>query len=89
MLDQRSVLVMQDQLFQGGVQVVGLCKSIASDCLVDHAVFDISIHTAGKTKIERKIAALLFHLLAIIVHISLFDYSFFYKINVINYTRDW
>lgn len=48
MLDQRGVFVVQDQVFQGTVKVVGLSKSKTGGCLVNHTMFDLSIHTVGK-----------------------------------------
>ena len=46
MLDQGGVLVVQDQLLQGAVQVVGLSKAVPRVGLVDHTVFHLSIHAA-------------------------------------------
>lgn len=48
MLDQRGVFVVQDQVFQGTVKVVGLSKSKTGGCLVNHTMFDLSIHAVGK-----------------------------------------
>lgn len=44
-LDQRGVLVVENQLLQRPVQVVGLSKAEAGARLVDDAVFDLSVHT--------------------------------------------
>lgn len=43
-LDQRGVLVVQHQLLQGAVQVVGLRKTKTSARLVDDAVFHLPVH---------------------------------------------
>lgn len=48
MLDQRGVFVVQDQVFQGTVKVVRLSKSKTGGCLVNHTMFDLSIHAVGK-----------------------------------------
>lgn len=52
-LDQRGVLVVQHQLLQGAVQVVGLGETKAGAGLVDDAVFHLAVHpdkdTEGKT----------------------------------------
>lgn len=44
MLDQRGVLVVQHQLLQGAVQVVGLRKTKPGARLVDDAVFHLAVH---------------------------------------------
>lgn len=54
MLDERRVLVVQDQFFQRAVQVVGLCEAVARGRLVDDAVLDLTIHTAGEQRGERE-----------------------------------
>lgn len=56
-LDQRRVLVVQHQLLQGAVQVVGLSEAVAGAGLVDDAVFDLAVHpetedTKGKVRNE-------------------------------------
>lgn len=48
MLDQRGVFIVQDQVFQGTVKVVGLSKSKTRGRLVNHTMFDLSIHAVGK-----------------------------------------
>lgn len=48
MLDQRGVFVVQDQVFQGTVKVVGLSKSKTCGRLVNHAMLDLSIHSVEK-----------------------------------------
>lgn len=52
-LDQRGVLVVQHQLLQGAIQVVGLGETKAGAGLVDDAVLHLSIHpdkdTEGQT----------------------------------------
>lgn len=45
-LDQRCVAVVEDQVSERGVQVVGLSKAIPRRRLVDHAVLHIPVHTA-------------------------------------------
>ncbi len=47
-LDQRGVFVVQDQVFQGTVKVVGLSKSKTGGCLENYTMFDLSIHAVGK-----------------------------------------
>lgn len=47
-LDQRGVFVVQDQVFQGTVKVVGLSKPKTGGCLENHTMFDLSIHAVGK-----------------------------------------
>lgn len=48
MLDQRGVFVVQDQVFQGTIKVVGLSKSKTCGRLVNHAMLDLSIHSVEK-----------------------------------------
>lgn len=43
-LDQRRVLVVENQLLQRPVQVVGLSEPKAGAGLVDDAMFDLSVH---------------------------------------------
>lgn len=43
-LDQRRVFVVQDQVFQGAVKVVGFSKSETCGRLVNHTMFDFSFH---------------------------------------------
>lgn len=43
-LDQGRVLVVEDQLLERGVQVVGLGEAKAAAGLVDDAVFDLTVH---------------------------------------------
>lgn len=45
-LDEGCLLVMQHQLLQGAVQVVGLCKAIAPRSAVDHTMLHFPIGTA-------------------------------------------
>lgn len=45
-LDEGRLLVMQHQLLQGAVQVVGLCEAIAPRSAVDHTVLHFPIGTA-------------------------------------------
>lgn len=52
-LDQRGVLVVQHQLLQRAVQVVGLGETEAGARLVDDAVFHLSVHAEGDTDTER------------------------------------
>lgn len=52
-LDQRSVLVVKDQLLQRTVQVVGLGETEAGAGLVDDAVFHLSVHAEKDT--ERRV----------------------------------
>lgn len=47
-LDQRGVFVVQDQVFQGTIEVVGLSKSKTCGRLVNHAMLDLSIHSVEK-----------------------------------------
>lgn len=46
-LDQRRVLVVQHQLLQRAVQVVGLGEAVAGARLVDDAVLHLAIHPVG------------------------------------------
>lgn len=55
-LHQGCVLVVQDQVLEGGVQVVGLCEPIASRRLVDHTVLGVTIHPAGEKRECRLVA---------------------------------
>lgn len=48
-LDQRGVLVVQDQLLQGAVQVVGLGEAEAGARLVDDAVLHLPLHPEEQT----------------------------------------
>lgn len=48
MLDQRGVFVVQDQVFQGTIKVVGLSESKTCGRLVNHAMLDLSIHSVEK-----------------------------------------
>lgn len=47
-LDQRGVLVVQDQLLQGPVQVVGLREPEPGAGLVDDAVLHLAVHPEGE-----------------------------------------
>lgn len=47
-LHQRRVLVVQDQVLERGVEVVGLREAEAGRRLVDHAVLGVPIHPVGK-----------------------------------------
>lgn len=47
MLDQRCVLVVQNQLLQRPVQVVRLGEPEAGAGLVDDAVLDLAVHPEG------------------------------------------
>lgn len=49
-LHQGCVLVVQDQVLEGGVEVVGFSKPIARRRLVDHAVLGVTIHPARETR---------------------------------------
>lgn len=49
-LHQGCVLVVQDQVLEGGVEVVGFSKPIACCRLVDHAVLGVTIHPARETR---------------------------------------
>lgn len=49
-LDQGDVFVVKHQVFEGRVQIVRLSESITCGCLVDDAVFGVTLHT-GKTEI--------------------------------------
>lgn len=50
-LDQGLMLVVEHQVLQGAVKVVGLGEAIAFVRLVDDAVLGIAIHTGGDTAI--------------------------------------
>lgn len=54
-LDQRRVFVVQDQVFQGAVKVVGLSKSETCGRLVNHTMFDFSFHTVEEEKEEEDV----------------------------------
>ena len=43
---------MEDQLLEGGVEVVGLGEAVACMGLVDHTVFHLSLHPAGRRRSE-------------------------------------
>ena len=45
-LHQGRLLVVQHQLLQGAVQVVGLCEAVAPSSAVDHTVLHLSIGAA-------------------------------------------
>lgn len=47
-LDQGDVFVVEHQVFEGRVQVVGLGKSITGGRLVDDTVLGVSLHTGQK-----------------------------------------
>lgn len=46
-LHERGVLVVQHQLLQRPVQVVGLCEAEACGRAVDDAVLGVAVHPAG------------------------------------------
>lgn len=46
MLHERGVLVVEHQLLEGAVQVVGLGEAVARGRLVDDAVLDLAVHPA-------------------------------------------
>jgi hypothetical protein len=46
-LNQRSVLIVKDQLLQGAIKVVGFGKTEAGVGLVDDTVLHLSIHNYG------------------------------------------
>lgn len=45
-LNQGRLLVMEHQLLQRAVQVVGFCKAVSSSSAVDHTVLHFPIRTA-------------------------------------------
>lgn len=49
-LDQGDVFVVEHQVFEGRVQIVGLGKSITCGCLVDDAVLGVALHTGKKDR---------------------------------------
>lgn len=51
-LDQRGVLVVQNQLLQRPVQVVGLGEAEAGARLVDDAVLHLAVHPEGDTETQ-------------------------------------
>lgn len=53
-LHQRGVLVVQHQLLQRAVQVVGLRETVTGARLVDDAVFHLSVHTEGDKETQRQ-----------------------------------
>lgn len=55
-LHQGRVLVVQDQVLEGGVEVVGLREAVARRRLIDDAVLGVTVHPAGE-KEERGLAA--------------------------------
>lgn len=61
MLDERRVLVVQDQFFERVVQVVGLCETEARGRLVDDAVLDLTFHTAGEQRETDEALQLMHH----------------------------
>lgn len=52
-LHQGRVLVVQDQVLEGGVEVVGFGEAVASCCLVDHAVLGVTVHPARERRESR------------------------------------
>ena len=52
-LHQRGVLVVEDELLQGPVQVVGLREAEAGGRAVDDAVLGIPVHPAGAGWVRR------------------------------------
>lgn len=52
-LDQGRVAIVEDQVSQRGVQVVGLGKAVPRGRPVDHAVLHIPVHTAlqGRSRV--------------------------------------
>lgn len=55
MLHQGRVLVMEDQLLQRAVQVVGLCETVACVSLVDDAMLHVAVHTGEGQENEREL----------------------------------
>lgn len=49
-LDQGCVAIVEDQVSQRGVQVVGLGEAVPRGRPVDHAVLHIPVHTASQKK---------------------------------------
>lgn len=49
-LHQGRVLVVQDQVLEGGVEVVGLREAVARRRLVDDAVLGVAVHPAGERR---------------------------------------
>lgn len=49
-LDQGDVFVVEHQVFEGRVQIVGLGKSITCGGLVDDAVLGVAVHTGKKDR---------------------------------------
>lgn len=43
-LHERCVLVVQHQLLQGPIQVIGLCKAEAGGCAIDDTVLRVAVH---------------------------------------------
>lgn len=44
-LDEGRLLVVEHQLLQGAIQVVGLCKAVAPSCAVDHTMLHLPVRT--------------------------------------------
>lgn len=53
-LNQGCLLVMEHQLLQRAVQVVGFCKAVSSSSAVDHTVLHFSIRAAMKPQKNAK-----------------------------------
>lgn len=49
-LDQGDVLVVEHEVLEGGVKVVGFREAVTGDRLVDDAVLGVAVHTARKNK---------------------------------------
>lgn len=49
-LDQGDVFVVEHEIFEGGVKVVGLCETVPCDRLVDDAVLGVALHAAKKQR---------------------------------------
>jgi hypothetical protein len=48
------VLVVQHQLLQGPVQVIGLCEAEAGGCAVDDTVLRVAVHPAWPKELLRE-----------------------------------
>lgn len=50
MLDQRGLVVVQDQVFQSAVQVVRLGETVAAGRAVDDAVLHLAVHAKERNE---------------------------------------
>lgn len=57
-MDQRDIFVVEHQVFEGGIEVVGLSESVTRGRLVDHTMFGVTVHTEKKKDVIKIIVNL-------------------------------